>query len=146
MPEVFRGQELSWIVMKKSELNEYKHLLESLQAQIRGDVTQLTKAALGTDREDGGSESKSPTHMAELGSETFEQDFALSLVANEQETLAEISQALERVRNGTFGLCEVCVKEGKSPAQSAIPKTRLRAIPYARTCVECARKRENVQA
>lgn len=128
--------------MKKTELSEFKDLLDLMQARLRGDVSQLTKEALGTDRQDGGGESKSPTHMAELGSETFEQDFALSLVVNEQETLAEITVALSKIKAGTFGLCENCVKDGKSPAQAAIPKARLRVIPYARHCVDCARKRE----
>lgn len=128
--------------MKKTELSEFKSLLELMQARLRGDVSQLTKEALGTDRQDGGGESKSPTHMAELGSETFEQDFALSLVVNEQETLGEITTALLKIKAGTYGLCENCVKDGKSPAQSAIPKARLRVIPYARHCVDCARKRE----
>lgn len=132
----------SFCEMKKTELSEFKHLLESLQARLRGDVSQLTKEALGTDRQDGGGESKSPTHMAELGSETFEQDFALSLVVNEQETLSEITVALLKIKAGTFGLCESCVKEGKTPTQSAIPKARLRVIPYARHCVDCTRKRE----
>lgn len=128
--------------MKKTEVAEFKDLLESLQARLRGDVRQLTKEALGSDRQDAGSESKSPTHMAELGSDTFEQDFALSLVVNEQETLAEIAAALDRVALGTFGQCELCLKEGKSATQAMIPKARLRAIPYARNCVECERKRE----
>lgn len=129
--------------MKKTELTEFKDLLEQMQARLRGDMRQLTKEALGTDRHDGGGDSKSPTHMAELGSDTFEQDFSLSLVANEQEVLAEVNAALQRVKDGTFGQCEICLKEGKTPAQSAIPKPRLRAIPYARTCVDCARKAED---
>jgi DnaK suppressor protein len=128
-------------LLKKTEIAEFKALLENLQARLRGDVQQLTTEALGTDREDGGTESKSPTHMAELGSETFEQDFALSLVVNQQETLSEIKVALEKIKDGTFGLCEVCLKEGKTAAHSLIRKERLKAIPYARNCVECERKR-----
>lgn len=129
--------------MKKTETAEFKELLEALQARLRGDVRQLTDEALGKDRQDGGGESKSPTHMAELGSDAFEQEFALSLVANEQETLAEIAVALQKIKDGKYGICELCEKEGKSLNQSAIPKTRLKAIPYARTCVECARKKED---
>src|SRR5947208_12789605 len=106
--------------MKKPELMEFKHLLESLQARLRGDVHQLTKEALGVDRQDGGGESKSPTHMAELGSDTFEQDFSLSLAANEQETLTEVVAALQRIKDGSFGLCEICTEEGRTPSQSAI--------------------------
>jgi DnaK suppressor protein len=128
--------------MKKQELTEFQELLESLQSRLRGDVKQLTTEALGSDRQDGGTESKSPTHMAELGSDTFEQDFALSLVANEQETLAEIATALKRIKDGTYGLCEGCLADEKSPTQASIPKARLRAIPWTRTCVTCARKRE----
>jgi DnaK suppressor protein len=127
--------------LKKAELAEFKALLESIRARLRGDVQQLTTEALGTDREDGGTESKSPTHMAELGSETFEQDFALSLVVNTQETLSEIKVALEKIEEGTFGLCEACLKEGKTAVQALIRKERLKAIPYARNCVECERKR-----
>lgn len=129
--------------LKKAELAEFKELLESLRARLRGDVQQLTTEALGTDREDGGTESKSPTHMAELGSETFEQDFALSLVVNSQETLSEIKVALEKIEEGTYGLCEACLKEGKTPAQALIRKERLKAIPYARNCVECERKKSS---
>ena len=128
--------------MKKPELAEFKELLESLQSRLRGDVKQLTNEALGANRHDSGGESKSPTHMAELGSETFEQDFALSLVVNEQETLAEITIALQKIKDGSYGMCEGCIKDEKAPSQSAIPKPRLRVIPYARYCVECARKRE----
>lgn len=128
-------------LLKKAELAEFKALLDNIQARLRGDVQQLTTEALGTDREDGGTESKSPTHMAELGSETFEQDFALSLVVNQQETLAEIKVALEKIKDGTYGLCELCLKEGKTAAHSLIKKERLKAIPYARNCVECERKR-----
>lgn len=128
--------------MKKAELDEFKLLLEKLRARLRGDVEQLTNEALGSDRQDAGGESKSPTHMAELGSDTFEQDFALSLVANEQETLAEISAALERIKDGSYGQCEGCTAEGKTSAHAAILKARLRVIPYARNCVECERKRE----
>ena len=130
--------------MNKTELKEFRVLLEDLQARLRGDVRQLTDEALGKDRQDSGGESKSPTHMAELGSDAFEQEFALSLVANEQETLGEIAAALQRIKDGHYGQCELCLKEGKSANQSAIPKTRLKAIPYARTCVDCARKRERL--
>lgn len=129
-------------VMKKPELDEFRLLLTSIRAQLRGDVDQLRNEALGTDREDGHSESKSPTHMAELGSEAFEQDFALTLVENEEKTLEEIGVALVKIEDGRFGQCEMCLEAGRSPTQALIPKQRLKAIPYARNCVECERKRE----
>lgn len=127
-------------MQKPAELAEFKSLLLVLRARIRGDVAHLTHEAL--DRGEGGSESKSPTHLAELGTETYDQDFALRRVENEQEVLEEIDAALERVEAGTYGLCQGCLEAGKTGAKAAIPKARLRVIPYARNCVECERKRE----
>ena len=62
-------------MMKKNELDEFKEILDHLQARLRGDVNDLTSTALRSDQQNDGTESKSPTHMAELGSNTFEQDF-----------------------------------------------------------------------
>ena len=81
-----------------------------------------------------GNLSNMPIHMADLGTDNFEQEFTLSLLQNEEQLLDEITGALERIRQGTFGQCEEC--EGE------IPKARLQALPYARNCVECARKLE----
>lgn len=131
-------------MLKKTELDEFKHLLLTLRARIRGDVQHMQDEAL--DRPDNGGESKSPTHLAELGTETYEQDFALRQVENEQEVLNEIEEALHRVEDGSFGVCIGCQELGRTPAKSVIPKARLRVIPYARNCVECERKREESNA
>lgn len=128
--------------MKKTELAEFKTLLMGLRARIRGDVEQLTVGALDSHRESG--DAKSPTHLAELGTQAYEQDFSLRVVENDQEVIEEITAALKRIDNGTFGLCERCLEDGKPPSKSAIPKARLRAIPYARVCVGCQRKAEEL--
>lgn len=127
-------------MLKKTELEEFKVLLQTLRARVRGDVLHLTADAL--DRNENWSESKSPTHLAELGTETYEQEFTLRRVENEQEMLEEIEEAFERISDETFGVCAGCREAGRSAAKSMIPKTRLREIPYARNCVECERKRE----
>ena len=127
--------------MKKREMTEYKKLLLAIQARVRGDVEQLTDEAL--DRNQGGGDSKSPTHIAELGTQTYEQDFSLRVVENDQELLNEITAALKRIDDGTYGACESCLAEGKPPSRAGILKTRLRAIPFVRNCVECERKRED---
>ena len=127
---------------KKTELDEFKQLLLVLRSRIRGDVQHMQDEVL--DRPDHGGDSKSPTHLAELGTETYEQDFALRRVENEQEVLEEIDEALRRVEDGSYGLCGGCQEAGKTPAKSLIPKARLRVIPYARNCVECERKREEL--
>ena len=122
-------------MLNQKDLAQFRTLLTDLRARLRGDVKNLSDGAL-----DDGNESKSPTHMAELGTDAYERDFALSLMENDQETLGEITAALKRIEEGTFGLCESCLAEGKSPTKAAIPKMRLKAIPYARNCVDCQGK------
>lgn len=129
-------------MLKKKELDAFRHLLVGIRARLQGDVEQLTDGAL--DRSASNGDSKSPTHIAELGTEAYEQEFALSLVENEREVLAEIELALKRIEQGTYGVCEGCRQEGKPPSKSMIPKARLKAIPYARNCVNCERKREEL--
>jgi DnaK suppressor protein len=129
-------------MLKKSELTEFMQLLLAMKARLQGDVEHLTAGAL--DRGSGATDSKSPTHIAELGTDNFEQDFALRFVENEQETLTEIDAALKRIQDGTYGLCEMCLEEGKPKSKALIRKTRLRAIPFARNCVDCERKREEL--
>jgi DnaK suppressor protein len=128
--------------MKSQEFQKYKAILLSIRARVRGDVDQLTSEALTG--HDGSSGQHSPTHLAELGSDNYEQEFALQFVENDQEVLGEISAALGRIEEGTYGLCELCLREGKPKSKASIPKSRLNAIPYARNCVECERKREEL--
>ncbi len=126
------------MALTKADFKVFRERLQALQARLRGDVEDIRDGAFGDDNGD----SRSPTHPAELGSDNYEQDFALDLIRNEQETLKEIAVALKKLDDGTFGLCEVCLAEGKTQRQSAIPKTRLKEIPWARNCVECQRKVE----
>ena len=80
--------------------------------------------------------------MAELGTETYEQEFSIRMMESDQEVLDEIRAALIRIEEGTFGLCQSCQEEGRPPSKSWIPKVRLKYLPYARNCIECERQRE----
>lgn len=117
--------------MKKADIKTYKERLLVLRVRLRGDVSQLADAALKKSRsEANGDLSSMPIHMADIGSDNFEQEFTLSLMQTEGGTLEKIEGALERVEDGTYGQCEEC--GGK------IPKKRLDAIPYTAMCVKCA--------
>jgi RNA polymerase-binding transcription factor DksA len=120
--------------MTKVELEAYRTHLLALQSRVNGDVSHLADEALRTSQQGSGNHSNMPLHMADVGSENFEQEFTLSLLANEEQVLGEIAAALDRLRDGNFGRCEEC--------QGAIAKPRLRELPYTRYCVECARKLE----
>ncbi|MGA2065505.1 MAG: TraR/DksA C4-type zinc finger protein [Thermoguttaceae bacterium] len=121
--------------MTPADLNGYKERLMMLRARLRGDVTQLADAALKKSRsEANGDLSSMPIHMADIGSDNFEQEFTLSLMENEGAALEKIEASLERIDEGTYGTCEECGVK--------IPKSRLNAIPYATLCVRCASRRE----
>ena len=119
--------------MTKADLENYRRSLLTLRARLTGNISHLTEEALRTaGGETSGSLSNTPIHMADLGTDNFEQEFSLTLLQNQEQALKEIGEALERIRHGSFGRCEEC--------QGAIPKARLQALPYTRHCVECARK------
>jgi len=115
--------------MTKRESKPFKQLLTVLRARLRGDVSGLADAALNKNPA-AGSGSTLSNHMADMGSDQYEQDFSLSLMANEAEVLEQIESALTRIEAGSYGACEQC--------GSKIPKMRLNAIPYAALCVKCA--------
>ncbi len=122
--------------MNKAELAQYKELLLGLRARLRGDVTRMADAALNKSRSvANGDLSSMPIHMADIGSDNFEQEFTLSLMENDGATLEQIETALERVEEGTYGQCEECGVK--------IPKARLNAIPFATLCIKCASQQEN---
>jgi RNA polymerase-binding transcription factor DksA len=126
--------------MKPEELNSFRKLLKLLQARLRGDVEQLQEEAFSTS--ESGNDQRSSNHMAEMGSDAWDLDFSLQLVESDQGVLEEISHALKRVDDGTYGLCELCLQQGLPEAKARIPKMRLQAIPHARNCVDCERKKE----
>ena len=121
--------------MKKAEMKVYKERLLLYRARLRGDVSAMANVALKQTRsEASGDLSSMPIHMADVGSDNFEQEFTLSLMENDEETLEEIEAALERIEDGVYGSCVEC--GGK------IPKTRLNALPYTPHCVKCKSKLE----
>ena len=122
--------------MKPEELELFRQTLLNLRARLRGDLDQMTDEALKRNQPDSsGNLSNMPLHMADVGTENYDQEFTLGLIENEQETLEQINDALVRITNGTFGRCEEC--------DAPIAKPRLQALPYTRVCIECARKLES---
>src|SRR5690349_11380988 len=77
--------------MNRAEMNEYKDRLLALRARMAGDVNQLHENSLRKSRsEANGDLSSMPIHMADIGSDNYEQEFSLSLMENEGVALAKI--------------------------------------------------------
>ena len=118
--------------MKEADLQVYKQRLLSLRARLRGDVSSVLDASIS--KEIGKARGKS-SDLADQGSENWDQELALSITQNEEETLDLINAALRRIEEGTYGYC---VGSG-----AKIPKSRLNAIPFTPYCVDYAAKIES---
>ena len=104
-----------------------RHLTEGIE---RHSEETLKRSA----KDDAGDLSAYGQHMADAGTDTFDRDFALSLVSSEQEALSEIEAAIKRVRDGTYGICEITAKP--------IAKERLLAVPFTRYSAEAQKQIE----
>lgn len=113
--------------LSPAETREFKALLLKKLEEILDNVVFLEEETLRKPRTDL---SNLPFHMADVGTDTFELENTLGLVDSERKLLVEIVDALGRIENDTYGICEA---NGE-----LIPKARLEAIPWARYCVACA--------
>ena len=114
------------------ELEHFRDLLLQKRRELVGDMGQMEREAL---RSAGGSNlSNLPLHMADMGTDNYEQEFTLGLVEKERHLLREINSALAKIMDGTYGICEGTAKP--------ISKVRLEAQPWARFSIEYARQME----
>jgi RNA polymerase-binding protein DksA len=117
------------------DLETFKQMLLQKRREILRNVNEFADEALKKSRLDAsGDLSSMPIHMADLGTDNYEQEFALSLMDSERKLLKEIDDALVRIEHGTYGICEGTSKP--------ILKARLKAQPWARYCVDYARMLE----
>jgi RNA polymerase-binding transcription factor DksA len=105
-----------------------KQRLLDLRDEIVDAMTGSAREAIRSSPE-GSEASGSGMHQGDAGSDAYDRDFALSVLAKDQDALYEIEEALLRIKKGTYGLCEMSGKR--------IPIPRLEAIPFARLTVEC---------
>lgn len=123
---------------KKTELDDgeiskkwkkYYDLLIKLRSHVSEEINLHTSETLKhSSRDDSGDLSGYGSHQADGGTDSFDRDFALSLVSSEQEALNEIEEAILRIKDGSYGTCEITGKP--------IPAARLTAVPFARYSVE----------
>lgn len=117
------------------KFRRYFKLLLDLRNHVTGQLDQHTEDTLKrSSKDDAGDLSSYGQHMADAGTDTFDRDFALSLVSNEQEALSEIEAAIQRIRAGTYGVCEI--------SQKPIAKERLLAVPFTRYSAEAQKEIE----
>ncbi|MFO7903719.1 MAG: TraR/DksA family transcriptional regulator [Planctomycetota bacterium] len=120
--------------MHEHELNSYRETLLRLRRRLTDEVRDTVEGV--ADRVAGPDElSHLPTHPADRDSEGLTRDIMVE--TNREQMLGAIDNALDRVRDGTYGQCEACGAD--------IPKSRLEVLPFAVRCVACETKQEAEQ-
>ncbi|HBZ96731.1 MAG TPA: hypothetical protein DEO57_02695, partial [Phycisphaerales bacterium] len=117
--------------LTKAELKEFKQLLLKKRQELFKAVDSLEHEAL---RSDDGDTSNMPIHMADVGSDVYEQDLMLGMAASERERIREIDEALVRIQERTYGICMMTGDQ--------IRKARLRAKPWAKYSIDAKRQVE----
>jgi RNA polymerase-binding transcription factor DksA len=134
-----KGKKAPAAMVDESEVPEkfrrYYRLLLDLRMHVLTQLGEHTEETLmKSSKDDSGDLSGYGQHMADAGTDTFDRDFALSLVSNEQEALSEIEAAIKRVHDGSYGICEA--------TQKPIAKERLLAVPFTRYSTEAKKQVE----
>ena len=123
--------------LSKKEMDHFHQLLPEKRQTLTGDMTGMHAEALRNSHEASGDLSTMPVHMADVGTDNYEQEFTLGLLESERLLLRKIDDALDRMARGAYG---ICLGTGES-----ICKPRLRAKPWAKYTIAYARLIEQGQ-
>lgn len=117
--------------MNKKDLKKFEDKLLSERARLTGSIRTIEDAS----RHDSGRDNSADlSSYAESGTDTFELETSLNIASGASDRLSNVEDALIRLQDGTYGVCEMC--------QSEIPLKRLEVFPSARHCVACQDKFE----
>jgi len=116
--------------VNKKEIKKYRNILLELKERTLKELNTLENDTLGKSQKDfSGDLSGYSLHMADVGTDTFDREFALGLASNQQQLLYDIDEALKRIEEDAYGICEMCEKP--------LTLKRLKALPFAKLCVKC---------
>ena len=119
--------------LDKKKLEYYRKILIDLKEEIAHDIKNMSEPS--SQAADSGDVSGHVLHMADVATDMYDREFNLGLASNDREVLYKIELALKRIADKSFGLCTECEKP--------IAVARLKAIPYAETCLKCQEKLES---
>ena len=119
----------------KKEFTEFKKIILKKKEDVLAEIKSISDDVLKkSQKEASGDISGYTYHMADVATDNYDREFSLGLASSEREILYVLDDALKKIEDGTYGICEVC--------KTAISKTRLKALPQASLCVKCQEKRE----
>lgn len=119
----------------KKDLTEFKKLILKKKSDTVDQIKHMSEDTMKkSPKEAAGDISSYTYHMADIATDTYDREFTMSLASNDRALMYEIDEALKKISDGTYGVCEEC--------KDLISKVRLKAIPYARLCLKCQEKKE----
>jgi len=112
--------------MSKEDLEYFKNLLLKKRAEITKNIEYLRNVVLeATTKEASGDHSSYSYHMADQGTDAMEREKAFLFASRDEKYLKQIDDALQRVDNGTYGLCRVTGKMISRERLEAVPTTTI---------------------
>ena len=102
------------------QLKEQLSRLLELRERVTGEILSINRDSLSQNERD--------PSLSDQGTETFDREFALNQLSSEQDVLFEIDEAIRRIENGTYGICEM--------TDEPINIERLEALPYVRHSIK----------
>jgi DnaK suppressor protein len=120
--------------MSSIDTDRFREMLLEERARARGAIENLHNENPGSLEDESGEESSFDNHMGDIATVTFDREMDYTLEDSEEAKLAAIEAALERIEQGTYGLCQNCGRQ--------IAEERLEALPYAHLCIDCKRRSE----
>jgi DnaK suppressor protein len=121
--------------MNKRERKKFEKLLVAMREKKLEYIAMLRELAISrTQRDASGDISAFTSHPADISTESDEREKVASLITRETQSLKELDAALERIRDASYGKCDICGGD--------IPPARLQALPFATLCVKCQAEAE----
>ena len=114
----------------KAETNAIRKLLEEERKELERQLAELDETTFGSSQSESSGEMGFDEEYADAGTDTFEREKDLSLSNNIKDLMDKIDRAMDKIEQGTYGLCERCGKP--------IEKARIKALPYATLCISDA--------
>jgi RNA polymerase-binding protein DksA len=121
--------------LSKDQIKAFRQLLITERVKLADEIKTIAKDATTSPREASGDLSAYTVHMADMAADTYDRELSMNLVSSEQEILYQIDDALKRLEDGSFGVCQQC--------GNTIAMSRLKAVPYASMCIDCQRAKEH---
>jgi len=120
--------------MISREVAKFKKLLLEKREDTLNEINHIAKENLKSQKEASGDLSSYSFHMADMASDSYDRELSFNIASTEQKIVYEIDEALKRIEEGKYGKCISCNKK--------IPSRRLKAVPYAKCCIQCQSKEE----